>query len=149
MMKRAERAGDPWSGHIALPGGNYQAEDHNLLTTAIRETSEELGIGLARDQLLGNLTPLSPHAAGPSPVEVTPFVFRTAIAPEPICGPEALVAFWLPLELARSGSLDATYCYPVSAGAPLTFPSWNYGGHAIWGLTLRILSDLLAVANQR
>src|SRR4051812_5040072 len=46
LMKRAERAGDPWSGHISLPGGGYQASDGDLRVTAIRETREELGVEL-------------------------------------------------------------------------------------------------------
>ena len=146
LMKRAERTGDPWSGHIALPGGGYQFEDRDLLATAIRETHEELGIDLSREQLLGNLAPLSPRAAEPALIEVTPFVFRTEAAPEATCGPEAFSAFWLPLELARSGALDGIYRYPVTSGDPLTFPSWSYDGHAIWGLTLRILNDLLDAA---
>ena len=141
LMKRAERDGDPWSGHISLPGGGYQADDPDLLATAIRETEEELGIQLTRADLLGNLAPLAPRTAGPALIEVTPFIFRTTVALEPICGPEALAAFWLPLELAMSGTLDSTYKYPRSE---LSFPSWNYEGHVIWGLTRRILDDLVA-----
>jgi 8-oxo-dGTP pyrophosphatase MutT (NUDIX family) len=147
LMKRAERVGDPWSGHISLPGGGYQPDDDpDLLATAIRETHEELGIALARDQLVGQLSPLSPRSTGPIPIEVTPFVFRPAIVIEPVCGPEADCAFWLPIELAMSGELDSTYTYP---GSSMTFPSWTYEGHVIWGLTRRILDDLIAAARAR
>jgi 8-oxo-dGTP pyrophosphatase MutT (NUDIX family) len=141
LMKRALRDGDPWSGHISLPGGGYHASDATLLATAIRETHEELGIDLAGARLLGRMAPLHPRTAGPLGIEVTPFVFFAEAPPEPVCGPEALSAFWLPLPLAASGSLDATYTYPSSQ---MTFPSWAYGGHVIWGLTWRILGDLLA-----
>ena len=140
LMKRVERAGDPWSGHISLPGGGYQAGDPDLLAAAIRETHEELGIQLAHTELLGSLAPLAPRTSGPALVEVTPFVFQVAAEPVAVCGPEALSAFWLPLELAISGALDGTYVYP---GSSMTFPSWNYEGHVIWGLTRRILDDLI------
>lgn len=143
LMKRAERVGDPWSGHISLPGGGYQRNDPDLVATAIRETHEELGIELSPEQLLGNLTVLGPRSAGPTPIEVTPFVFRTADEPRPICGPEALAAFWLPLELALSGALDSMYTYPNST---MTFPSWVFEGHTIWGMTRRILDDLAVAA---
>lgn len=143
LMKRADRIGDPWSGHISLPGGGYSTDDGELLTTAIRETHEELGIELARDQVLGNLSALAPRSTGPTPIEVTPFVFRCATAPTPVCGPEALAAFWLPLDLALSGVLDAPYTYP---GSQMTFPSWVYESHVIWGMTRRILDDLVAAA---
>lgn len=142
MMKRVIREGDPWSGHISLPGGRYQADDRDLLITAIRETHEELGIDLARAQLLGRLPALHPRSAGPLGIEVTPFVFAAGAAVEPVCGPEAESAFWLPLARAASGELDGTYTYP---GSGVTFPSWTYDGHVIWGLTMRILGELLAL----
>ena len=141
LMKRADREGDPWSGHISLPGGGYQADDPDLLTTAIRETREELGVDLSAVQLLGNLKALAPRSAGPTLIEVTPFVFLTDTELAPICGPEALAAFWLPLELATSGALDGTYTYPQTE---MRFPSWTYEGYVIWGLTKRILDDVVA-----
>jgi 8-oxo-dGTP pyrophosphatase MutT (NUDIX family) len=143
LMKRVERQGDPWSGHISLPGGGYHDEDTTLLATAIRETHEELGIDLGGARLLGSLPPLHPRASGPGGIEVTPFVFAADTPPAIVCGPEALAAFWLPLGRARSGAFDATYVYP---GSQMTFPSWNHEGHVIWGLTYRILIDLLALA---
>ena len=143
LMKRAERVGDPWSGHISLPGGGYQASDGDLRITAIRETREELGVDLSTARLLGNLAPLHPRTSGPTGIEVTPFVFATAVALEPVCGPEALAAFWLPLELAASGALDGTYTYPATS---VGFPSWTYDGYVIWGLTRRILDLVLGTA---
>jgi 8-oxo-dGTP pyrophosphatase MutT (NUDIX family) len=142
LMKRAERVGDPWSGHISLPGGGYQASDGDLRVTAIRETHEELGVDLGGARLLGNLPPLHPSSSGRSGIEVTPVVFVTSAALEPVCGPEALAAFWLPLELAASGALDGTY---TLAAYPRGFPSWTFEGHVIWGLTRRILELVLAI----
>ena len=142
-MKRSERAGDPWSGHISLPGGGFHTSDRDLQTTAVRETREELGLELESARLLGHLQPLSPMSAGPMGMEVTPFVFATDIALEPQVGPEAEAAFWLPLPLAASGALDDTYTYP---GTDRTFPSWRYEQYVIWGLTWRILGDLLVLA---
>ena len=141
-MQRAERDSDRWSGHVSMPGGNAAPDDADLLATAIREAREELGLELEGARLLGNLRPLSPMSSGPLGVEVTPFVFVTEQALEPQLGPEAQAAFWLPLELAASGSLDDTYTYP---GTERTFPSWRYESFIIWGLTWRILGDLLAL----
>ncbi len=142
-MKRADREGDPWSGHISLPGGRFEPTDPDLHATAIRETYEELTIDLAGTRLLGQLAPLHPRTSGPNGIEVTPFVFVTASAVEPVCGPEAIAAFWLPLEIAASGALDGVYTYP---GTGMQFPSWTFEGHVIWGLTMRILNDVLDTA---
>ena len=40
LIRRAEREGDPWSGHLALPGGRRDESDTDLLATALRETFE-------------------------------------------------------------------------------------------------------------
>ena len=142
LMKRVERAGDPWSGHISLPGGGFHTDDADLLSTAMRETREELGIDLAGARLLGNLSPLHPRTSGPAGIEVTPFVFHTPVALEPVCGPEAVSAFWLPLDLAASGNLDTQFEYVPNG---MKFPAWTYEGHVIWGLTWRILGDVMNV----
>src|SRR5262250_100906 len=62
MIKRAVRAGDHWSGNLALPGGRWQIEDPDLLCTAIRETREEIGIALMDGgEVLGRLDTLKPR----------------------------------------------------------------------------------------
>ena len=46
MIKRAEHKGDPWSGHMAFPGGRCEAFDKNGLATAKREMHEEVGFDI-------------------------------------------------------------------------------------------------------
>ena len=36
FIRRAERVGDPWSGHIAFPGGREEEGDETLADTADR-----------------------------------------------------------------------------------------------------------------
>src|SRR4029450_1300778 len=55
LIERARKAGDPWSGHMALPGGRHDPEDVELRSTAERETLEEVGIDLRGGELLGQL----------------------------------------------------------------------------------------------
>jgi 8-oxo-dGTP pyrophosphatase MutT (NUDIX family) len=145
LMQRASRDGDPWSGHISLPGGGHHANDRDLATTAVRETREELGIDLSTARMLGDLPRLAPFTSGPAGLEVTPFVFVAPEIVEPALGPEAVAAFWLPLAVAMSGALDHEFTHPIRAQP---FPAWQYEGHVIWGLTRRILDDLIAVATR-
>src|SRR6266581_316587 len=59
VIHRSHRRGDPWSGHMALPGGRQDAADRDLVATVTRETREEVGVDLERHgELLGNLDDL-------------------------------------------------------------------------------------------
>ena len=75
MIKRAEMEQDPWSGHIACPGGRMDPDDRDLEQTAVRETREETGIDLARDgRILGTLDDISPRSPALPPLIIRPFV---------------------------------------------------------------------------
>ena len=57
FIKRASRAGDRWTGHVAFPGGGREPADADDAAASIRETQEETGIDLSADHciLVGNL----------------------------------------------------------------------------------------------
>ena len=79
MIKRSVHESDPWSGHMAFPGGREEPSDPTLLATAIRETREELGLGLVTARRLGSLDPVySPSVA---PLRVDAWVFSLATVP--------------------------------------------------------------------
>ena len=58
-------------GEIAFPGGKISNEDHDLLDTAIRETREETGIDVKREQIIGQLKPVTTLNSG---FTILPFV---------------------------------------------------------------------------
>src|SRR5918993_5729898 len=58
VIKRAEKADDPWSGHMALPGGGWEPGDKAVYDTARRETLEEIGVDLDKGRFLGRLDDL-------------------------------------------------------------------------------------------
>ena len=63
LIKRAHFDRDPWSGHMALPGGRRDPKDIDLKHTAIRETMEETALELGQDdQHLGQLKALEPNS---------------------------------------------------------------------------------------
>ncbi len=145
LMKRSERAGDRWSGHVSFPGGREEARDPDLLATAVRETREEVGIDLGRSaRLLGRLGATRAVARGVLPMTITPFVF-TLVAEAPlVLRDEAESAFWFPLDRAAAGALDDIYVYRLGP-IPLKLPCWRYEGYVVWGLTYQMLRGLLDV----
>jgi 8-oxo-dGTP pyrophosphatase MutT (NUDIX family) len=150
LMKRAERAGDPWSGQIALPGGRHETSDPDLQTTAMREAAEELSLALATDaRYLGRLPALHPRNSGPSGMEVSPYVFATDVVPVTRLSAEATATFWLPLTKCALGELDGMYTWAGPPMSGMTFPCWNWEGHTVWGLTMRILGDLLVAGKPK
>ncbi|HEU5170288.1 MAG TPA: NUDIX domain-containing protein, partial [Gemmatimonadales bacterium] len=78
LIRRAERAGDPWSGQMGLPGGRHHPGDPDLLATAIRETEEEVGLALDASRCIGVLDDVAPRTPDLPPIAVRPFVFSLA-----------------------------------------------------------------------
>ncbi len=71
---RAEVEGDPWSGHVALPGGREDPGDADLIDTALREMREETAVDLPRSSFVGRLNDLHPRATHLPSIVVSPFV---------------------------------------------------------------------------
>lgn len=150
LMKRAERPGDHWSGHVSFPGGRASPEDRDLLATAVRETREEVGMDLSRAaRLLGQLDTIRAVARGrPRPLTITPFVFVQTEDMPLALGHEAADAFWFPLARAVMGELSDVYEY-THGPEPLNLPCWRFRDHVVWGLTHRMLQHLLEVVTAR
>ena len=144
LIRRAERAGDPWSGHMGLPGGRYQRDDPDLRATAVRETREEVGLTLDPACWLGVLGDVSPRTPTPNPIVVRPFVF--AVPERPVLAPNDEVALALWVELAELGS-EGVYRETTLRilGVDRHFPAYHIGEHVVWGLTERILTSLREV----
>ncbi len=150
LMTRIEHAADPWSGQVSLPGGRRALGDADLLATAVRETREEVGLDLgAHARLLTRLAPVSAVARGTIlPMDITPWVFRLERDAPLVPGAEAREAFWLPLDRVVAGALDARHVY-VGERGPREMPAWNFEGRVIWGLTHRMIGELLRAAGAR
>ncbi len=148
LIKRAESERDPWSGHVALPGGRRDPEDANLTRTAIRETSEETGVELSSSGWpMGRLAQVAPSHPTLPPIAITPYVF--GVPPEikaSAASPEVDRVLWVTLPVLFDPRTRGTTTIQLPAG-PADFPCYWVAGHAIWGLTFRILSEFGELAN--
>lgn len=143
MIKRAEVERDPWSGHVACPGGRMEPGDLDLAQTAVRETWEETGIELSRiGRMLGTLDDISPRTPVLPPIIIRPFV---AVVPSDVeigQSPEVAAAFWVPLSALRERAAWGIGTVNVR-GVPREVTTFTHSGYTVWGLTERVLKQLL------
>lgn len=144
LIRRAERDGDPWSGHIGLPGGRLDPADSTLQDTALRETFEEVGWRLTDGQVLGTLPDVWPRTPLPRLIVVRPFVLAVDYRADLVLSDEVADAFWVPLEQLREPSIYRETVIELR-GERRAFPAFHLGGHVVWGLTERILTPLLGL----
>lgn len=140
MIKRLVRHDDPWSGQVAFPGGRFKIGDGNLLSTMIREVYEELGINLSGvGEIIGSLSIVSPKNM--PDLKVTPYV--VVLNRKPVIIPsheEVEEAFWVKLNELRPGRSEV-----VTVQGPRMVSGFFYKNYFIWGMTSRILRELLAI----
>lgn len=139
FIKRATRAGDPWSGQIAFPGGRRHPGEDSLQRTAMRETFEEIGLDLAaHGELLGELDELRPRNPMLPPIIVRPYVFAVRARPALVLNEEVAESFWAPLrdvfDPARRKEITIHF-----SSARLRRQAIGFGEHDIWGMTENIL----------
>jgi 8-oxo-dGTP pyrophosphatase MutT (NUDIX family) len=146
LIKRATFEGDPWSGHVALPGGRREPGDASLERTVVRETWEETAIDLERDgRLLGCLDEVAPRTPVLPPIIITPFVGLVRFDVDIVASPEVAEWFWVDVAALRDPEISREVVLELASG-PRTVMSFQHGAHTIWGLTERILRQFLSLA---
>jgi 8-oxo-dGTP pyrophosphatase MutT (NUDIX family) len=129
-------------GQIGFPGGGFEEGDGDLLTTALRETEEEIGLRMGDVEILGSLddtvTVTSRHAVRPFVGLIAhPYAFR--LDPFEI---ERLIHLPI-LDLLRGAPFREEVW--ERDGRPVTVYFTEYDGDTIWGLTARILKQFVEV----
>jgi 8-oxo-dGTP pyrophosphatase MutT (NUDIX family) len=143
FIRRAEREGDLWSGHVAFPGGRVEPGE-GLEEAAVRETVEEVGLDLREGaERLGALDEIPAIGRGRAVgLSIQPWVFALRDPPGPLrFSEEVASATWVRLaDLLDPGRL-APFPY-VHEGRSLLLPSLDVDGLVIWGLTFRMVEML-------
>ncbi len=146
MIARAQRSGDPWSGHMAFPGGRLEKSDRHTMDAARRELAEEVGLS-APDAItpIGRLSDLLTHGHHPwRPMVVSAFVFRADQPLELTPNHEVADILWVPLPFLAAAEQRDTMVWQLRQ-MRLRLPCYHYGGQRIWGLSLALLDELIAL----
>ncbi len=144
LIRRAEREGDKWSGHMAFPGGRWSPADQSLRSTAERETLEEVAVDLAPARFVGALDDIAPRTPSLPPLTVRPFVYFLADEQPLHHNHEVAHAAWVPLEeLTKPGTYRPFEL--TLAGNRTSFLGYHLANGIVWGMTERILTPLLGM----
>ena len=149
FIKRAYHSADPWSGHMAFPGGRVASSDATIRSAAERETLEEVGLSLDEADQLGRLDDLEGLRGGgrSAGIVISAFVYHHR-SPGPLrVNHEVKEAFWVSLSALSDPARRVEYSHPL-VGAE-TYPGILVGHpdrHVVWGLTYRFVEMFLAVA---
>ena len=150
FIRRATHPRDPWSGQMALPGGRAAPGDASLCAAAVRETREEVGLALARARYLGALPPIPMVRAGrPIDGSVAPFAFSLEGEPPVLTVDpgEVAAAYWIAVRHLCDPDQRAELRL-TRGGVTRRLPAVRFGRHLIWGMTYRIVTDLLERATR-
>jgi 8-oxo-dGTP pyrophosphatase MutT (NUDIX family) len=139
LIERAVREGDPWSGHMAFPGGRMQPGDDCARAAAERETLEEVGVPLRGAEPLGRLDDKPGNPEKRSRLVVSAYVYALSEPGPLVLNYEVREAFWFPVRELLDPERRVTH-----AVDELPFPGIRVGEcerHVIWGLTYSFLES--------
>jgi 8-oxo-dGTP pyrophosphatase MutT (NUDIX family) len=153
FIERTERRGDPWSGHIAFPGGRLQDPSETLRAAAERETREEIGVDLGEAEYLGRLDDLSGSTL---PVQVSSFAYlltptrpqgateRESLKANLTLNEEVRRAFWFSLADLVDPERHLHSRFPIG-GREVLLPAIQIGKGKplLWGLTYRFVMQVV------
>jgi 8-oxo-dGTP pyrophosphatase MutT (NUDIX family) len=141
LLVRADNGG-LHGGQLGLPGGKSEPDDDDLLATALREAEEEIGLTREQVEVLGELDPV---LSGPSRFRVHPFLARVPAGVAWRPSPDEVADVLTPrvADLAEPEARRELLFRSSRWPDGLAVDGIAIGEHVLWGMTLRLLDDLV------
>lgn len=140
LTKRTDKV-DQHKGQISFPGGAFSVEDMDCLTTALRETEEEIGIEMDLIEVLGELdqvVTMTDFRICPY-VGIIPYPYPFKLSPFEV---DRLIELPLDYLLEHAEVKETTF---TLQGKPFVNLVLDYQGDIIWGATARILKNFMDI----
>lgn len=125
------------AGEISFPGGKFDPIDSDLLETALRETSEEIGLQISKNQVIGQLEPVVTLNSG---FTILPFISIIDEITLLSANSEVENILHIPLESFLKTMADDTNPTHKRIQEMYTF---EYENKIIWGASARILRQIV------
>ena len=124
------------AGEISFPGGKLDSADSDLLQTALRETSEEIGLTISKDQVIGQLEPVVTLNSG---FLILPFISVIDTIPTLSANCEVEKIFHIPLKsFLKTESKDPDPSHNIIQ----EMYTFEYQNQIVWGASARILKQI-------
>ena len=124
------------AGEISFPGGKIDSDDSDLLETALRETSEEIGLTISKDQVIGQLDPVITLNSG---FLILPFISVLDKIPPLSANAEVEKIFHIPLEpFLKTQAKDPDPSHNLIQ----EMYTFEYENQIVWGASARILKQI-------
>ena len=131
------------AGEIAFPGGKYHERDYDLLETAIRETKEELGLEVQKEQVIGQLNNVITLN---SKYKITPFIAILETVPILIPNSEVESILHIPLVSFLNTISEDNLPEHRSIEEMYTF---TFEKHHVWGASARMLKQINVLLSEK
>ena len=124
------------AGEISFPGGKFDSSDSDLLDTALRETSEEIGLNVSKNDVIGQLTPVQTLTTG---FLILPFVAMLEQIPPLITNSEVEKILHIPLSpFLQTVAIDTDPSHNLMD----EMYTFEYQNQIVWGASARILKQI-------
>lgn len=134
------------SNQVALPGGKKEADDADLMETALRETKEEVGVPPSKVEVVRELTPLY---IPPSNFRMSPYLgYSTSPLSFKKQDEEVEELIEVPLRQLTDPVFEGTKVLRTSYSDKMEVPVFHFNGHIVWGATAMVLSELRDLIKQ-
>lgn len=147
LIRRAEHTEDLHSGQVAFPGGGSHPSDPDLITTALREAYEEIGLDPADVRVLGKLNEFITISS----YRVTPVVGAIRWPFDiKIDFNEVSRVFTIPLDWLAdpsNHSIQERVLHPPYRPASVIYFN-SYDGELLWGASARFILGLVCILSE-
>jgi 8-oxo-dGTP pyrophosphatase MutT (NUDIX family) len=130
------------AGEISFPGGTWTQNDNDLLTTALRETKEEMNLGISRQQIIGQIQPVTTLNSG---FTIMPFICILDEIPKLVPNSEIESILHIPFVPLLKTIEDDLEPLHKSIQEMYTF---RYQHHLIWGASARMLKQMFHILSE-